>query len=188
MLLSIQQKYLLNVIQKLCFARREQLYRLFCPVFCADNPDATEAVAGAALHRLRTTCQQLRETDGVFHLTNTKPDSNLLEAIDVMIELSQAKPLDFRWAEPPVLLRFSVQEFMVRRFAILRHGDVLDVPRFGAYERVILLFDGQGQAHPLPVSNKQFIAVRQSDGSHRYFATDGTQGGCIYAQKENSTG
>lgn len=188
MVLTSQQKYLLNVIQKLGCARREQLYRLFCPAFCVDNPDATEAVAGAALHRLRMTCQQLRETDGVFHLTNTKPDGDLLEAIDVMIELSRSKPLDFRRADPPVLLRFSVQEYKVRRFAILRHGAVLDVPRFGSHERVILLFDGRGQAQPLPVSNKQFVAVRQGDGSHRYFALGGAQGGSYYAQKENSTG
>ena len=188
MLLSIQQKYLLNVIQKLGCARREQLYRLFCPAFCVDNPDVTEAVAGAALHRLRTTCQQLRETDGVFHLTNTKPDGDLLETIDVMIELSRSKPLDFRRAEPPVLLWFSVQEYKVRRFAILRHDAVWDIPRFGSHERVILLFDGRGQAQPLPVSNKQFVAVRQGDGSHRYFALDGGQGGLRYAQKENSTG
>lgn len=187
MLLSIQQKYLLNVIQKLGCARREQLDRLFCPAFCADYPDTAEKVIGASLRRLRTTCQQLRETDGVFHLTNTKPDSDLLEAIDVMIELSRSNPLDFRRAEPPVLLRFSVQEFMVRRFAILRHGAVLDVPRFGVYERVILLFDGWGQARPLPVSNKQFVAVRQGAGSHRYFALGGSQGGSYYAQKENST-
>lgn len=188
MILTMQQKYLLNVIQRLGCVRREQLYQLFCPLFCADSPNTAEAVAGAALHRLRTTCQQLRETDDILHLTNAKPDRDLLEAIDVMIELSQASPLDFRRDEPPVLLRFSVQEFKVRRFAVVHGGTALDVLHFGSHERVILLFDGQGQAQPLPVSNKQFFAVRQDDGSHRYFAADGAQGGYIYAQKENNTG
>lgn len=187
MLLSIQQKYLLNVLQKLGCARQEQLYRLFRPVFCADDPNVTEKVAGAALHRLRSTCQQLRETDGVFHLTNITPDSGLLEAVDVMIELSEGSPLDFSRAEAPVLLRFSVQEQKVRRFCVLS-GGVTEPPQFKSRERVIRLFDGQGEARPLPVSNKQFFAVRQGDGSHRYFAADGAEGGLNHAKKENNDG
>ena len=173
MLMSTQQKYLLNVLQKLGCARKEQLIRLFGPEFCAENPGKTEEVGGAALRRLRCCCQQLRETGGVYYLTNAKPDALTLEAIDVMIELSKARPLDYHRDKAPVLLRFSVQEQKVRRFIIAEYGADLTGLRFGPHDRFVLLFDGQGQAQPLPVSNKQFFAVRQENGSHRYFAANG---------------
>ena len=173
MVFSTQQKYLLGVLEKLGCARKGQLIDLFRPQFCAEQPEKAEEVGGAALHRLRCCCQQLRETEGVYHLTNAKPDTATLEAIDVMIELTKAQPLDFRKEKTPALLRFSVQEQKVRRFIVAEYGADLSHLRLGPYDRIILLFDGQGQAQPLPVSNKQFFAVRQENGSHRYFAANG---------------
>ena len=173
MILTTQQKYMLGVIQKLGCARKDQLIALFRPEFCAEHPEAAEEVGGAALHRLRCCCQQLRESGGVYHLTNAKPDERKLEAIDVMIELTKAKPLDFRRCKAPVLLRFTVQEQKVRRFVVAAYGTEPSGLDLCPYERIILLFDGQGQAQPLPVSNKQFFAVRQESGTHRYFAASG---------------
>lgn len=170
MLLTTQQKYLLAALRKLGGARKDQLVVLFRPVFCARKPDSADWIAGTALHRLQCT-NQLRESEGVYYLTNAPPD-DVLEAIDVMLDLSQAKPLDFQRGEAPALLRFSVQEQKVRRFVVARHGVDSEDLRLGAHERVILLFDGQGKGQPLPVSNKQFYAVRQEGGTHRYYAVN----------------
>lgn len=171
MLLTIQQKYLLTALRKLGGARRDQLVALFRPAFCAQKPESADWIAGTALHRLQST-NQLRESEGVYYLTNAPPTDDVLEAIDVMLDLSQAQPLDFQRGREPVLLRFSVQEQKVRRFVVARHGVESDDLNLGAYERVILLFDGQGKGQPLPVSNKQFYAIRQEGGTHRYYAVN----------------
>ena len=173
MLLSTQQKYLLGVIQKLGCVRKDQLIALFQPAFCAENPGAAEEIGGAALHRLRCCCQQLRETEGIYHLTNEVPNARILEAIDIMIDLTMAKPLDFRRGHDQMLLRFTLQEQKVRRFIVAEYGTKPSELEIGTYDRIILLFDGQGQAQPLLVSNKQFFAVRQENGKHRYFAANG---------------
>ena len=66
-----------------------------------------------------------------------------------------------------------MQEQKVRRFVVATYEEELTDLQLGPYDRVILLFDGQGQAQPLSVSNKQFFAVRQENGTHRFFAADG---------------
>ena len=94
MLLSKQQTYMLETIQKLGCVRKDQLIALFRLEFCAEDPEAAERVGGSALHRL-CSCRQVRESADVYHMDNTKPNERVLEAIDVMIELAKAKPLDF---------------------------------------------------------------------------------------------
>ena len=173
MILTVQQKFMLTAIQSLGCVREDQLVTLFRPAFCAEHPNAAERVAGAALYRLRCCCQQIRQADGVWHMSNAKGDAQMLEAIDVMLELSGARPLNFQKAKRPALLRFTVQEQKVRRFAVAAYEEELTDLQLGPYDRVILLFDGQGQAQPLSVSNKQFFAVRQENGTHRFFAADG---------------
>ena len=172
MLLSKQQTYMLETIQKLGCVRKDQLIALFRLEFCAEDPEAAERVEGSALHRL-CSCRQVWESADVYHMDNTKPNERVLEAIDVMIELAKAKPLDFHGEKAPALLRFSVQEQKVRRFIVAEHGADPAELQLGAHERIILLFDGRGQARPLSVSNKQFFAVRQENGMHRYFAANG---------------
>ena len=176
MILSEQQKFMLAAIQRLGCVRRDQLVALFRPAFCAESPGAEESVADSALYRLRCCCQQVRVSNDVWRMSNAKENRLLLEAVDVMIELSGAKPLDYQKAQPPALLRFAVQEQKIRRFVVAACGEDLTDLRLGPYDRVILLFDGRGQAQPLAVSNKQFFAVRQENGTHRYFAA-GHEGG-----------
>ena len=177
MILSAQQKFMLAAIQRLGCVRRDQLVASFRPAFCAKSPGVEERVADSALYRLRCCCQQVRVSNGVWHMSNAKENGQLLEAVDVMIELSGAKPLDYQKTQPPALLRFTVQEQKIRRFVVAACGEDLTDLRLGPYDRVILLFDGRRQAQPLAVSNKQFFAVRQKNGTHRYFAANGYEGG-----------
>lgn len=173
MVLSKQQKYLKGVIESLGCAREDQLVALLRAELCSGDPNAAEDVTEAALRRLRCCWQQLRAENGVYHMTNVRPDDRALEAVDVMIELSKAKPLCVHREKAPKLLRFSIQEQKVRRFLIAEYGASPEELQPEAHERIVLLFDAQGQAQPLSVSNKQFFAVRQEDGSHRFFAADG---------------
>lgn len=186
MIRSAQQDFLMSAIRRLGCVREDQLVALFGPEFCTERPDLTRQIATSALHRLRYCCGELRQTGSVYHLPQAKIDRRFLESVDVMLELSKDKPLDFRRGEPPSLLRFSVQEQKVRNFIVAENGALLPEEMLPPHTRIILLFDGQGPAKPLPVSNKQFFAVRQDNGTHRYFAGTAGKGGIDYAEKESS--
>ena len=97
----------------------------------------------------------------------------LVMVLSIAPQVSAASIEDYWRARSPVLLRFCVQEQKFRSFAIAKYTPELFSIDFPQHERIIMLFDGQGQPQTLPVSNKQFFAVRQEDGSHRFFARDG---------------
>lgn len=173
MVLSKQQKYFKRVIESLGCIREDQLIELFRPVFCPLRPDKAKEIATSALHSLPHCDNSVRQTGKIYHTRRAKVSERMLEAIDVMLELSDARPLSFQAEAPPILLRFSIQEKKVRVFIVAEHGAQLPVEAIGEHDRIVLLFDAQGQAQPLSVSNKQFFAVRQGDGSHRFYVANG---------------
>ena len=87
----------------------------------------------------------------------------LLESVDVMLELSADAPSSYRTGTPPAPLRFSVPDSnSPGAFLVTRYGD--DAARMEpvAEERIILLFDGRGQADPLPVLSRRQAGKRKT--------------------------
>ena len=91
-------------------------------------------------------------------------------------ELSGAAPSDF-WKEDKgaVLLRFSIAGKRVGLFAVLYTDDLIgpDVrapPAVSGAERVVVLLSSDSSPPALPIPNTVFYALRQKDGSHRFFA------------------
>ena len=174
MLLSNQQKFLLDALDTLGGANVQQLTELLRPVFCPERPEAAPRIVAAAMRQMRCCNIPLCQDGELFYFPGRRPSQLQLEAVDVMLELSGAGMLGYRSGKAPILLRFSVQEDKkVRQFTVTTPGADLYGIQLHEAERIILLFDGQGTPHILPVSNKQFFAVRQSDGTHHYFAVDG---------------
>jgi len=107
MLLSIQQKFILDALKKLGCVRRRQLHALVKGRFQADHFEITQARMDAMLHQLcmgTIVCMD----DGMVWLDDERPDCRRLEAIDVMLELTGGKPQLFSTkVEPPRLLRFA---------------------------------------------------------------------------------
>ena len=96
-----------------------------------------------------------------------------------MLELSEARPTDF-WAAgtPPILLRFSVTGRRLSLFAVLQAAepmgpDVRAPPRISKAERVVVLLSDDDNPPSLDIPNHVFYALRQKDGSHRFFARGG---------------
>ena len=180
MLISKQQRYVLDVLQRLGGMRKDQLEALLKTQFFPPEKAVPPGFVDAILRQFRfCNIEVSREGDTIF-LPGKAPDSRLLEAIDVMLELSGARPSDF-WTEDqgPVLLRFSVTGRRVSLFAVLHAGDLKgpDVrapPAMGKTERVVVLLTGDGPPPSLDVSNTVFYALRQKDGSHRFFAREQT--------------
>lgn len=172
MLMTKQQLFLLDVVRRVGCIRQAQLTALFLPAFCAARPEAADRVVSSAMRQLAALSGKVAETGGVYHLPQRPPNDRLLEAIDVMLELTGGKPAGFFAAASPLLLRFSVSGEKERSFVVLPHGIVPQVEQIAPSERLILLFDGQGQVEAMPVSNKQFYALRQENGTHRFFALE----------------
>jgi len=187
MLLTHQQRFILEVLDKLGGARLEQLFVMLRPVFCPEHPEIAQRVTEAAVRQMMHRNMAMRLDGDIVYLPGKKPEGIFLEAVDVMLELAVGKPVNYRRGDPPVILRFSVQEAKVRSFSVTTQGAELGGMQFQQTERIILLFDGQVKRRCLPVPNKQFFAVRQSDGTHRFYAADGQfKGGIHHAEKESN--
>lgn len=171
MILTKQQRFLLDALEILGGARIDQLAALLRPVFYSDKPDIVQSVTENALRQMYFLNNRMEQDGELVFLPQRRPGHLLLEAVDVMLEIAGNNPVtDYRHGKPPILLRFSVQEQKVRLFTVTTAGANLYGVELPPTERIILLFDGQGIAQSLPVSNKQFFAVRQNDGHHRFFA------------------
>lgn len=173
MLLTKQQQYILDALQKLGCVSRKQLAALLRARFCQAHPDMAEHLTDVLLGQLRFGNIGLRLEGDLVTLPHIRADPCLVEAVDVMLELSGAAPLDFSAREPsPVLLRFTTQGKRISLFAVLRSTESLLPAMLGSTERVILLHDGDGRPGHPAIANKHFYAVLQADGTHRFFSSD----------------
>ena len=174
MLLTNQQKFLLDAVKQLGCVREDQLVDLIRPVFCQKRPDIAPALVHSAMGRLRHCNVDVRREGDVFLYPGTELNHAFLEAVDVMLQLSHCTPMEYERGTAPVLLRFGVQSLdTFIAFLVARGADRLPESVISPVDRIILLFDGQSRPAALPVSNKQFFAARQGDGTHRFFAPGG---------------
>ena len=177
MLLSNQQRFLLDALDTLGGANLGQLTGLLQPVFCPGKPEHAPQIVKAAISQMRYCNVKLCQEGDLFFWPGRRPSQLQMEAVDVMLELAGTGMLSYRCGKPPILLRFSIQEQKVRLFTVTTPGTDLYGIELHHTERIILLFDGEGKPHALPVSNKQFFAVRQSDGTHRFFSVSAQSDG-----------
>ena len=174
MLLTNQQKFLLDAVNRLGCVREDQLVDLIRPVFCQRRPDIAPALVHSAMCQLRLCNAEIRQGGGVYLRSGTLANPAVLEAVDVMLQLSHCTPTEYERGTPPVLLRFSVQSLeSFSAFLVAQSVDRLPERLIAPEDRIILLFDGQSRPAALPVSNKIFFAARQGDGTHRFFSPGG---------------
>lgn len=175
MLLSIQQKYILSVLEKLRCLREDQLQRLVAAKFQHPDPETSGRRMSAMLRQLTTFLREVSRTAGYVSYEGTKPDPRKIEAVDVMIEFTRALPGDFHeQLEPPVLLRFSLAEenpriFTVASFSLLKKTG--GWPNRQRGERLIWIADDGMMPEELKLPSKQFFAARQADGTHRFYGS-----------------
>ena len=179
MLLSKQQQYVLDVLMRLGCVRKNQLEALLKARFFPPGKTVPAGFLEAMLRQFRCGDVEVRCLGDVIFLQGSQPNPRLLEAVDVMLELSGAAPSDF-WAENKgaVLLRFSVAGRRVNLFAVLHASDLIDSdarspPAVSRAERVVVLLAGDSLPPTLPIPNAVFYALRQKGGSHRFFAREG---------------
>ena len=179
MLLSIQQKYILEVLRKLRVLRREQLAALVRGKFQRPGFEITDARMEAMLRQLRSGMGDVC-LDGQFVLlSGASPNSLLLEALDVMLELAEGKPEDFTVrVDRPGILRFSWGNNL-RLFTVELSAPIRPIVELLAQEKRVVWISGGGipcQTGSVPegliLPPKHFFAARLEDGSHRFYGSN----------------
>lgn len=179
MLLSIQQRYILETLRKLRCLRDGQIFQLVREQFRPRGMEITEKRMDIMLRQLRGINNDIRIDGRLVYLAGVQPDSRRLEAIDVMLELTKGAPGSFGCANAPTpfLLRFSLGDAQGRYFAVgtlsgagKEHLHWLEA---GGPGRVIWISDSGAPPDGLILPAQHFFAVRQSDGTHRFYGSHG---------------
>lgn len=171
MLLSTQQKFILDVLKKLGCIRRRQLYALVKGRFEQGKFKITASAMDAMLRQLHMGTTDVRLDDELVWLSHAQPNARRLEAVDVMLELTEGQPQTFDLsAGPPRLLRFAyARPFSV---ASLDLAPPESLER-GRTERVVWIADSGEIPQGLALPPKHFFAARQTDGTHRFYGSNG---------------
>jgi|InofroStandDraft_1065614.scaffolds.fasta_scaffold17505_5 hypothetical protein len=176
MLLSVQQKYILEVLRKLGCVKKEQLHTLVQGKFQRPNFEISDARMTAMLRQLRTVHGDFHLDGGFAYLARDQPDALKLEAVDVMLELSEGVPQDFTMKlERPRLLRFALDGDKLKLFSVAHLVHISD-PRLiqrECSERIVWINDSGTPPDGLALPPKHFFAARQADGSHRFYGSNG---------------
>ena len=119
MLLTMKQRYVVNVLNKLGCLRRDQLYILTRDHFKTEDFTLSANQMDGLLRQLPFLVNELRVENGVVRLSPFEPEPLRLEAIDVMLELSNGYPIQFASVyDSNVLLRFSLGCDPPRQYAV----------------------------------------------------------------------
>lgn len=178
MLLSVQQRYILDLLRQMKCLRREQLVRLLRSRFPhSDGRKLPENAVDAMLRQLRHCTSDVLFDGDLVLLIGAKPNERILEAVDVMLELTggNAQNISIK-QEPPALLRFVLEAERPRLFTVANLDGVLpqtvsSVPRQRS-ERIVWISENGCAPGQLGLPPKHFFAARQQDGSHRFYSGD----------------
>lgn len=174
MLLSVQQKYILEVLRRLGAIRRGQLAVLVRGKFQRPGQEISEARWESILRQLRVRTSGVFLDGEIVRLSGARPDARRLEAVDVMLELAEGAPEDFTTqVERPAILRFSwgddLRLFTVAELSAPIHPTVDVLTR---QKRVVWISKSGEPPEGLVLPSKHFFAARQPDGSHRFYGSN----------------
>ena len=169
MLLTKQQKYLLAVLEKLGCAEQRQLAALLQKTFAFSSLDDALRVTGACVRQMQMG-RLLQITDGLVAQTGGQPSTQQIEAIDVMLELSAARPENFYAVDKHTLLRFSLGEPSFKQFVIVSGSDPPPEHEIQQDKKIIALLPDSIKPEAFSYTRPVIFAIRQENGTHRFFA------------------
>ena len=176
MLFSIQQRYILTLLRGLKCLRSEQLRLLLARSFPRPGGELPLGAVEAMLRQLRYCCGDVIFEGGIVRMRSAEPDMRMLEAIDVMLELTDGRAQNISAGrEPPVLLRFALSGERPRLFAVAEAGDPipaeLDAGQRETAERIVWISPSSCTEKPAALPPGHFFAERLPDGSHRFYGS-----------------
>ena len=169
MLLTKQQKYLLAVLEKLGCAEQRQLAALLQKTFTFSALDDAVRVTGACVRQMQMG-GLLQISDGLITQTGGQLNTQRIEAIDVMLELSAAQPESFYAVDKHILLRFSLGEPSFKQFVIVSGSDPPPEHEIQQDKKIIALLPDSIKPEAFSYTRPVIFAIRQENGTHRFFA------------------
>ena len=176
MLLSVQQKYILEALRKLGCVRQNQLHALVRGKFQRPDFQISEARMTAMLRQLRSGLGDFHVDGNFVYLARDQPDAARLEAIDVMLELSEGVPQGFTVkVDSPRLLRFALDGDKLKLFSVAKLSHISEPQQLQRErsERIVWISDSGTPPDGLALPPKHFFAARQMDGSHCFYGSNG---------------
>lgn len=178
MLLTIQQKCIMEILQKLGCIRRDQLLTLLRGRYREQvkvmRPEHLTPMLRQLVGISRAVCVE----GEVIRLTAQTADPLYLEAIDVMLELTSGCPIQFsRSGMPSALLCFLYGDALTACYImpleagtmpLLHHSKVAETERF------IWLTGKTSPCLRGEIPDGHIFAQQQKDGTHRFFANKHT--------------
>ena len=169
MLLTKQQKYLLAVLEQLGCAEQRQLAALLQKMFAFSSLDDAVRVTGACVRQMQMG-GLLQIADGIVGLCGERTIPQRIEAIDVMLELSAARPEDFYAVDKHTLLRFSLGEPSFKQFVIVSGSDPPPECEIRQDEKTIVLLPDGIRPEAFSYTRPVIFTIQQENGTHRFFA------------------
>ena len=176
MLLSNQQKYILEILKEFKYLRVRQLHALVQAHYRTQGIKIDERRMEIMLRQMRTGTNYVWLRGDVVSYGDRRIDPRLLEALDVMLELTKAQPGFYSkdGLHEPFLLRFTGNGkgagylFSVAWLDAATH--IATVPRMKG-ERIIWISES-GSFGEIDLPRHHFFAARQKDGTHRFFGSN----------------
>ena len=169
MLLTKQQKYLLAVLEQLGCAEQRQLAALLQKTFAFSALDDAVRVTGACVRQMQMG-GLLQISDGLITQTGGQLNTQRIEAIDVMLELSAAQPESFYAVDKHILLRFSLGEPSFKQFIIVSGSDPPPEHEIQQDKKIIALLPDSIKPEAFSYTRPVIFAIRQENGTHRFCA------------------
>ena len=169
MLLTKQQKFLLAALEKLGCAELRQLAALLQKAFAFSSLGDAMRVTNACVRQMQMG-GLLQISDGLITQTGGQLNTQRIEAIDVMLELSAAQPEDFYAVDKHILLRFSLGEPSFKQFVIVSGSDPPPEHEIRQDEKIIALLPDSIKPEAFSYTRPVIFAIRQENGTHRFFA------------------
>ena len=154
MLLTKQQKYLLALLEK---------------TFAFSSFDDAVRVTGACVRQMQMG-GLLQISDGLITQTGGQLNTQRIEAIDVMLELSAAQPESFYAVDKHILLRFSLGEPSFKQFVIVSGSDPPPEHEIQQDKKIIALLPDSIKPEAFSYTSPVIFAIRQENGTHRFCA------------------
>lgn len=180
MLLSIQQRYILELLKKTGYMRYNQLYILTREYFKRSEMELEISAKRMEimLHQMKNI--NVRMDEDVVRLSLSEPNLLRLEAIDIMLELTDGHVLDFKTRlDYPEILKFISEDEHTRPITVAVLPDdsttaAETVEDYKAKRMVWFSVDGQLPCQ-LQLPKKHFFAERQKDSSHKFYGCKDTE-------------
>ena len=169
MLLTKQQKYLLTVLEQIGCAEQRQLAALLQKTFAFSSIDDAVRVTNACVRQMQMG-GLLQIADNIVAQVGEHPAAQRIEAIDVMLELSAARPENFYAVDKHTLLRFSLGEPSFKQFVIVSGSDPPPERKIRQDEKTIVLLPDGIRPEAFSYTRPVIFAIRQENGTHRFFA------------------